>query len=54
MALPIWALYMKKIYADKELGYSQSEKFEIPNNFRIINGCLEETADPEAKDEILD
>lgn len=54
MALPIWALYMKKIYADKELGYSQSEKFEIPNNFQIINGCLEETADPEAKDEILD
>jgi hypothetical protein len=46
-------VYEKNI-CDKELGYSQSEKFEIPNNFKIIYGCLEETADPEAKDEILD
>jgi penicillin-binding protein 1A len=29
MALPIWALYMKKIYADKELNISTSD-FEAP------------------------
>ncbi len=54
MALPIWALYMKKVYADTELGYSEDEKFEMPDNFRVINGCLQEVPDSEAKDEILD
>jgi len=29
-ALPIWAKFMKKVYSDKRLGYSQSEKFEKP------------------------
>lgn len=29
-ALPIWAYYMKKIYADKSLGYSQEEQFNVP------------------------
>ena len=33
MALPIWGLYMQKVYADKTLGYSQEEKFEIPDDF---------------------
>ena len=54
MALPIWALYMNKVYANQELGYIQSEKFEIPKNFTIIDGCLQEKGDPEAIDEILD
>jgi len=54
MALPVWALYMKKIWADPSLGYSQSEKFVIPSNFRVINGCIQEVADPDAKDEVLD
>lgn len=30
-ALPVWAIYMKKVYADEELGYSPSEKFDIPD-----------------------
>ena len=33
MALPIWGLYMKKVYADKSLGYSQDDTFEIPEGF---------------------
>ncbi|MCC6253266.1 MAG: PBP1A family penicillin-binding protein [Bacteroidia bacterium] len=32
MALPIWALYMKKIYADKDLKISQGD-FEKPEDF---------------------
>lgn len=28
-ALPVWALYMKKVYEDESLGYSQDEKFTI-------------------------
>jgi len=37
MALPIWAYYMKKVYADKSLGYDPEEKFDIPEDF---NSCV--------------
>ena len=40
MALPIWALYMQKVYADESLGYSQDEKFNIPEDF---NPCVQQT-----------
>ena len=33
-ALPIWAIYMKKVYDDKSLPYSQDAKFNIPEGFR--------------------
>lgn len=33
MALPIWGLYMQKVYADKTLGYSPDETFDIPGDF---------------------
>ena len=33
MALPIWAYYMKLVYADKSLGYSPEAKFDIPKDF---------------------
>ena len=33
MALPIWGIYMNKVYADKTLGYSQEEKFDFPDEF---------------------
>ena len=33
MALPIWAYYMKKVYADRSLGYSPNAKFDIPADF---------------------
>ncbi|MDR3653242.1 MAG: transglycosylase domain-containing protein [Paludibacter sp.] len=39
MALPIWALYMKKVLADKDLGYSSSEQFDIPSSFNANSGC---------------
>ena len=32
-ALPIYGLYMQKVYADKKLPYSQDAKFEFPANF---------------------
>lgn len=31
LALPIWAYYMKKVYADSTLNYSPSDKFEKPS-----------------------
>ena len=33
MALPIWGIYMNKVYADKALGYSQEDTFDIPDEF---------------------
>ena len=39
MALPIWALYMKKVLADKYLGYSTSEQFDVPSSFNANSGC---------------
>ncbi|KIA90168.1 penicillin-binding protein 1A [Kaistella jeonii] len=33
MALPIWAIYMKKVWADKELGVSPDDKFVKPSNW---------------------
>ena len=33
MALPIWAYFMKKVYADKALGYDINASFELPANF---------------------
>lgn len=39
MALPIWALYMDKIYKDEQLGYSQEETFNIPETFNPNAGC---------------
>ena len=32
-ALPIWGLFMKKVYSDPNLPYSQDTKFRIPDNF---------------------
>ena len=39
MALPIWSIYMQKVYADEELGYSVEEQFDIPEWFDPEAGC---------------
>ncbi len=33
MALPIWANYMNRVYADKTLGYDPEETFNLPDGF---------------------
>ncbi|MDL2256209.1 transglycosylase domain-containing protein [Parabacteroides sp. OttesenSCG-928-G06] len=33
MALPIYGLFMQKVYADKTLGYSADEVFEVPEQY---------------------
>jgi penicillin-binding protein 1A len=38
MALPIWALFMKKCYKDKELNVSKGE-FEVPEDMTINTDC---------------
>jgi len=41
MALPIWALYMKKVFENSELGYSTKVDFNIPNWYKANAGCFE-------------
>ena len=48
LALPIWTKYMKKVYDDKSLGYSQQERFKLPDGFDPCgNGIINETEVPE-------
>ena len=39
MALLIWSIYMQKVYADEELGYSVEEQFDVPEWFDPEAGC---------------
>lgn len=38
MALPIWAKYMNKVYADKTLGYDETETFQLPEGYDPCQG----------------
>ncbi len=40
-ALPIYGLYMKKVYADPTLPYSQDTKFEFPEGLSLCGGTTE-------------
>jgi penicillin-binding protein 1A len=44
MALPIWAYYMQKVFADKLLNYDPEAKFDVPEDF---NPCAAEKYDSE-------
>lgn len=45
MALPIWGLYMQKVYADKTLNMPKG-KFEKPEGFNIDLDCNEQSTKP--------
>ena len=51
-ALPIWAMYMKKVYDDPTLGYDQQERFKLPEGFDPCAGS--ETTDGEVEERGLD
>ncbi|MDR3309117.1 MAG: transglycosylase domain-containing protein [Tannerella sp.] len=47
VALPIFATFMKKVYADKNLEYSEKETFDVPSEFK--NPCAKSgRRDPDA------
>jgi penicillin-binding protein 1A len=39
MSLPTWAYYMRRVYANPDLGYSEKDVFEKPQNFDDDMGC---------------
>ena len=44
MALPIWAIYMQKVFADHSLGYDPEAKFDLPEDY---NPCAQTKDDTE-------
>jgi penicillin-binding protein 1A len=53
MALPIWGLYMKKNYANEELGIS-TEDFEKPEDMSIQTDCTKFNEDQRKDEDIED
>ncbi len=53
MALPIWALYMKKNYADEDLGVS-TEEFEKPEELSIKVECTPEEEETDTTPDLED
>ena len=50
MALPIFALYMKKVYADSRLGYNENAVFDLEEGYNpcsFVEGALVEENDIE-------
>lgn len=39
MALPIWALYMEKVYANPNLPYTQEDEFKEPDHLNVEIDC---------------
>ena len=50
MALPIYGLFMKKVFADKSLPYTQDVRFEFPAGVNLCGSDF--TGDEEAIDEV--
>ena len=42
MALPIWAIFMKKVYADRSLGIDPMAKFDLPEDYNPCGQKAEE------------
>ncbi len=59
MALPIWAKYMKKVYDDPTLEYSQKEVFSLPDGFNPcgdsdVAGSSQYDQEPGKLDDLFD
>lgn len=50
MALPVWGLYMNKVYADKSLGYLQTDTFDIPHGYDPCRDLLSSDDAPALED----
>jgi len=50
MALPIWAEFFEKVYADTTLGITQEEIFRKPPGFRVDLDCVDITDKPNETD----
>ncbi|MCF0176633.1 MAG: transglycosylase domain-containing protein [Bacteroidales bacterium] len=54
MALPVWALFMKKVLADGTLGISNDDHFTVPEGLSLDAGCLDVSSMPAMGDDYFD
>jgi penicillin-binding protein 1A len=52
MALPIFGLYMRKVYNDRTLNYSQSSQFVFPPYIQLCDGYVSE--EPQTEETTMD
>lgn len=50
MALPIWAKFFEKVYADSTLGITQEAFFTQPEGFHVDLDCVDVSDSPSSKD----
>ena len=51
MALPIWAIFMKKVYADRSLGIDPMAKFDLPEDY---NPCGQKAEEDDFTENVID
>ena len=54
MALPIYGLFMKKVYSDKSLPYSQDERFVFPSDVNLCASPFSDGGDEETPESSID
>lgn len=53
MALPIWAYYMRRVFADTDLGYRESAVFDLPKDYNPC-GAVADSIEVDGIDEIYE
>jgi len=51
MAMPIWAKFFEKVYADSTLGITQEEMFQKPPGFHVDLDCVDVSDKPTASED---
>lgn len=54
MALPIWAYFMRRIYADKRLGITPSAKFDLPGDYNPCAASEDDMEEVNGIDEVYE
>jgi penicillin-binding protein 1A len=56
MALPIWALFMNKVYEDGTLGITKEDRFEKPADYAGESDCIDisDTSESESNSHVID
>ncbi|MEF2643053.1 MAG: penicillin-binding transpeptidase domain-containing protein, partial [Paramuribaculum sp.] len=54
MALPIYGLFMKKVYSDKSLPYSQDERFVFPSDVNLCASPFSDGGEEETPESSID
>lgn len=54
MALPVWAYYMRRVFADKRLGYREDTPFDLPADFNPCEASEDDMEEVNGIDEVYE